>query len=87
MIGQKGTCSAYICFSMQKPANLVVLMDSNQSEERWLSIDEISVHLGVSKDSVYRWIKQGLPAHKLGRLWKFKVSEVDAWVKSDRLKS
>jgi excisionase family DNA binding protein len=51
-------------------------------EERWLSVDEISVHLGVSRDTVYRWIEQSeLPAHKVGRLWKFKVSEVDAWVK------
>ena len=52
-------------------------------EERWLSVDEIAVHLGVSRDTVYRWIdQQKMPAHKMGRLWKFKVSEVDAWVKS-----
>ena len=23
-----------------------------------------------------------LPAHKVGRLWKFKLSEVDEWVRS-----
>lgn len=52
-------------------------------EERWFSVEEIAVHLGVSRDTVYRWIEtQGLPAHKVGRLWKFKTSEVDAWVKS-----
>jgi len=52
-------------------------------EERWLSVDEIAAHLGVSRDTVYRWIEQhDMPAHKVGRLWKFKVSEVDAWVKS-----
>lgn len=49
--------------------------------ERWLSVDEISRHLGVSKDTVYNWIvgKQ-MPAHRIGRLWKFKISEVDKWV-------
>jgi len=52
-------------------------------QERWSSLDEVAVHLGVSKDTVYRWIEQHkLPAHKVGRLWKFKVSEVDTWVKS-----
>ena len=29
------------------------------------------------------WIeKRNMPAAKIGRLWKFKVSEVDAWMKS-----
>ena len=51
--------------------------------ERWLSVGEISEHLGVSKDTVYTWIdRKSMPAHRLGRLWKFKRSEVDAWVES-----
>jgi excisionase family DNA binding protein len=51
--------------------------------ERWLSVEEIMAHLGVARDTVYRWIDQkGLPAHRLGKLWKFKVSEVDNWVRS-----
>ncbi len=50
--------------------------------EPWVSVEDIATHLGVAKDSVYRWIeKKGLPAHKMGRLWKFKVSEVDEWVR------
>jgi len=41
-------------------------------------------HLGVAKDSVYRWIEtRGLPAHKIGRLWKFRLSEIDGWVEAD----
>ena len=52
-------------------------------DDRWLSVDEICKYLGVSKDTVYRWIdRQGMPAHRLGRLWKFKKSEVDEWVKA-----
>ncbi len=50
--------------------------------EPWVSLDEIAKHMGVSRDTIYRAIeKRGLPAHKIGRLWKFKVSEVDAWVR------
>jgi excisionase family DNA binding protein len=51
--------------------------------EPWSSVDEVARHLGVAKDSIYRWIEnKGLPAHKIGRLWKFKLTEVDAWVRS-----
>ena len=50
--------------------------------EPWLSADEIASHLGVSKDTVYAWIStQNMPAHKVGRLWKFQASEVDEWVR------
>ncbi len=51
--------------------------------EPWSSVDEVAKHLGVTQDSIYRWIEgRGLPAHKIGRLWKFKLSEVDAWVRA-----
>lgn len=50
--------------------------------ERWLSVDEIGEHLGIKRDTVYNWIaEKNLPAHKIGRLWKFQVSEVDEWVR------
>ena len=49
----------------------------------WLSVDEIAKHLGVSKDTIYNWINQrSLPAHKVGRFWKFQAPEVDAWIRS-----
>jgi len=50
--------------------------------EPWLGADEIAAHLGVSKDTVYAWIStRQMPAHKVGRLWKFQTSEVDEWVR------
>jgi excisionase family DNA binding protein len=52
-------------------------------EDRWLSVDEIGVYLGVKRDTVYKWIgEKAMPAHKVGRLWKFKKDEVDEWVKA-----
>ena len=51
-------------------------------EDRWLSVDEIGTYLGVSRDTVYAWISsRKLSAHRVGRLWKFKRDEVDAWVR------
>ena len=52
-------------------------------EDRWLSISEICTYLGISNDTAYKWIeKHEMPAHRLGRLWKFKKEEVDNWVKA-----
>ncbi len=49
--------------------------------EPWVSVDNVATHLDVAKDSIYWWIEgKSMPAHKVGRLWKFKVSEVDGWV-------
>ena len=50
--------------------------------EPWVSVDDVAAHLGVAKDSVYRWIEsKQMPAHKIGKLWKFKLSEIDVWVR------
>lgn len=51
--------------------------------DRWLSVDEIAKYLGVVEETVYRWIEhRNLPAHRVGKLWKFQVREVDKWIKS-----
>jgi excisionase family DNA binding protein len=53
-------------------------------EDRWLSVDEIAGYLGVKRDTVYKWIdRKHMPAHKVGRLWKFRKEEVDRWVRND----
>jgi excisionase family DNA binding protein len=52
-------------------------------DDRWLSVDEIADYLGISRDTVYTWLStRGLPGHRIGRLWKFKRDEVDAWVRA-----
>lgn len=51
--------------------------------ERWLSVEEIAQHLGLSKETIYRWLEKGkIPSHRVGRQWKFQASEVDAWVRN-----
>lgn len=54
-------------------------------KDRWIGIEEASEYLDVTKDSIRNWIKREnleIPAHKIGKLWKFKKSELDEWVKS-----
>ena len=51
--------------------------------DRWLSVTEICTYLGIKRDTVYKCISEkNMPAHRIGKLWKFKMSEVDAWVKN-----
>ena len=56
-------------------------------DERWMSLAEIAEHLVVSTDTVHRWLRnRNMPAHRVGRLWRFLRSEVDEWVKSGKAK-
>lgn len=59
--------------------------DGKTNLEPWVSIDDVATYLGVRKDSIYRWIEQRhLPATKIGKLWKLRLSEVDAWMHARR---
>lgn len=52
-------------------------------EDRWLSVDDIAEYLGVKRDTIYKWIaEREMPAHKVGRFWKFKKDQVDVWVEA-----
>ena len=52
-----------------------------EQNEKWVSMDEICKHLGASRDTVKKMIKvQNMPAYKIDRKWKFKISEVDEWM-------
>ena len=53
--------------------------------ERWLSLEEISKHVGCSKDTIRAWIKkETIPFHKVGRQYKFRLSEINAWIESGK---
>ena len=53
---------------------------------RAINIDEAAEYLGVKPGTIRGWIRnnKGVPAHKIGKQWKFKCSELDAWVKSGK---
>ena len=61
------------------------MQEMNQIPERWYSTKEMCAYLGVTRDTLLTWINEkGMPAHKGGRGWKYKPSEVDAWIKSGK---
>ena len=55
-------------------------------QDKWISIEDAANYLGVKVVTIRESIKKenGIPAHKIGKLWKFKKSELDEWVKSGK---
>jgi len=56
------------------------------SIDNYISIDEAAEFLGIKPVTLRKWIREekDIPAHKIGKLWKFKKSELDTWVKSGK---
>lgn len=53
---------------------------------KWINIEEAADYLGIKPVTLRGWIRndKGIPAHKIGKQWKFKCIELDAWVKSGK---
>ncbi len=52
--------------------------------ENWSTMKEVQEYLGVRRETILHWISlRGMPAYKIGRIWKFKLSEVDVWVRNN----
>lgn len=54
--------------------------------DSWIGIAETAEYLGITKETIRNWIEKenGIPAQKIGKLWKFKKSELDVWIKSGK---
>ncbi|SKC04080.1 DNA binding domain-containing protein, excisionase family [Lachnospiraceae bacterium] len=55
--------------------------------ERYISLDDAAEYLGIKPVTLRSWIRNPnneIPAHKIGRFWKFKCSEIDEWVNSGK---
>mgnify|MGYP000108278040 CR=1 FL=1 len=53
--------------------------------EKLVSLEDIATYLDVSKDTIRSWIKkETIPFHKVGRQYKFRMSEIEAWVESGK---
>ena len=54
--------------------------------EKWVNLEDIADHLSVSADTVRNWIKSGkIPFYRAGKRYKFRISEVDEWLKSGKM--
>ena len=55
-------------------------------DENYISVDEAAEYLGIKTVTLRNWIKKkpDIPAHRIGKFWKFKRSELDEWVASGK---
>jgi excisionase family DNA binding protein len=57
------------------------------NQDNYINLDEAAKYLGIKPTTLRSWIKDPkneVPAHKVGRMWKFKRSEIDVWVNSGK---
>ena len=59
---------------------------SERTDDNYISLEDAAEYLNIKPVTLRKWIKQkeDLPAHQIGRLWKFKRSELDEWVNSGK---
>ena len=57
-------------------------------ETKWLTVIEAAEYLKMGRSTIYKLAQEGkLPAHKVGRQWRFDAKELDTWIKSGNLAS
>ena len=54
--------------------------------EKWVNLEDIATHLSMSADTVRNWVRENkLPYCRVGKRYKFKISEVDQWITDGKL--
>jgi excisionase family DNA binding protein len=57
-------------------------MQTEPQAERWITLEEAAAHLQVSKSFLYqKGGELGIPRVKIGTKYRYRRSELDAWVK------
>jgi excisionase family DNA binding protein len=56
--------------------------------EKWVDTKAVAEYLNINRQTVFAWIAQkNLPAVRVGKSWRFKLSEIDAWLRSGEAKT
>ena len=61
--------------------------DNIMELEKYISLEEAAEYIGVKPVTLRGWLKiekYEVPAHRIGKLWKFKKTELDQWVQSGK---
>ena len=68
------------CWTASSLDNLLTTPNSNL-----MTLPEVADYLGMAERTIYQWAQQGvLPAFKLQASWRFRKSEIDDWLESQR---
>lgn len=54
-------------------------------KSEWISLDDAAKHVGISKSNLYSMAQANrIPAHKVGKVWRFSIEELDSWVRTNK---
>ena len=58
----------------------------SETAEKWVSVEEAAEYLDIKPATLKEWLRKGkdIPGRKIGKQWKFKISELDEWVNSGK---
>jgi len=55
-----------------------------ETTKRFMNVDELAAHLGISRHTIYWWVAtRKVPHSKLGKLVRFDQDEIDGWLKNN----
>ena len=73
----------YVLIYLPYMANETIL----EKDKRLLTLDEVAEFLHVNPMTVYSWVRDGkIPAFKIGKVWRFRKTEIDEWLKKQKYK-
>jgi len=53
--------------------------------KEFLTLKEVAEYLQLNERTLYKWAQAGtIPASKLGSAWRFRKSDIDAWVEAKK---
>ena len=60
-----------------------MMLQMTKSRESVLTVLEVAAYLKIPRATVYKLRREGkLPAHKVGKHWRFMRDELDGWLKA-----
>lgn len=55
-------------------------------DKRFISIPDLAQYLSISPNTLRSWVwKRFIPSHRLGRLVRFDLREIETWVKEKKI--
>ena len=83
------------CDDMENPfleiekmlADLKRQLAENRPASEWMTLEELCEYLNLSKSNIYKLtMNNEIPLYRLGRILKFKKSEIDSWISQHKVK-
>jgi excisionase family DNA binding protein len=56
-------------------------MDKTQTQRGWLTLAEVADSVGCGLRTVQRWVRQGLPVCRVGKIVRVSQADLDAWLR------